>query len=213
MQRNRKKTTTSRSCIEINGGERETLHRYLVRSTITNAPSGLFKRHTRNKSTRAPTETTSSFLLQNLPKKAQKIEEKEENPMMVFPMRRKFLRANSPNSAFAKQKSVEKREGEREKDGKSSAMVRARTAMRSRFFFYSTTSSFTFRLLRMVITSLYNREDSVHKYATCQYDWISPVHPSRVRSYAPTPPVPPVISPIALKKLPSPPVIRIDGCR
>ncbi len=77
---------------------------------------GLFKRHTRNKSTRAPTETTSSFLLQNLPKKARKIEEKEGNPMMVFPMRRKFLRADSPNSTFAKQKSVEKRERERERE-------------------------------------------------------------------------------------------------
>jgi hypothetical protein len=132
--------------------------------------------------------------------------------MMVVPMRRKFLRANSPNSAFAKQKSVEKRDRQtdRQKHWKSSAMVRARTAMRSRFFFYSTTSSFTFRVLRMVITSLYIREDSVQKYATCQYDWISPVHPSRVRSYAPTPPVPPVISPIAVKA-PSPPVIRIDG--
>jgi len=112
MQRNREKITTSRSCIEINGGEKETLHRYLVRSTITNAPSGLFKRHTRNKSTRAPTEPTSSFLLQNLPQKARKIEEKEENPMMVFPMRRKFLRANSPNSAVAKQK-IRREERER----------------------------------------------------------------------------------------------------
>ncbi len=113
MQRNRKKTTTSRSCIEINGGERETLHRYLVRSTITNAPSGLFKRHTRNKSTRAPTETTASILLQNLPKKARKIEEKEENPMMVFPMRRKFLRANSPNSA---RRQIKIRREERKRD-------------------------------------------------------------------------------------------------
>ncbi len=112
----------------------------------------------------------------------------------------------SPNS------NPSRREREREKHGKSSAMVRARTAMRSRFFFYSTTSSFTFRELRMVITSLYITEDSVQKYATCQYDWISPVHPSRVRSYAPTPPVPPVISPVAVKA-PSPPVIRIDGSR
>jgi hypothetical protein len=36
--------------------------------------------------------------------------------MMVFPMRRKFLRADSPNSTFAKQKSVEKRERERERE-------------------------------------------------------------------------------------------------
>lgn len=64
-------------------------------------------------------------------------------------------------------------------------MVRGRTAMRTRFFFYSTNSSFTFRVLRMVITSLCIREDCVQKYATCQYDWISPVHPSRVRSYCP----------------------------
>ncbi len=114
MQRNRKKKATSRSCIEINGGERETLHRYLVRSTITNAPSGLFKRHTRNKSTGAPTETTSSFLLQNLPKKARKIEEKEENPMMVFPMRQ--ILARKLSELRLRQTAIRREERERERE-------------------------------------------------------------------------------------------------